>query len=143
MNRRSGCAGWAVTRIGAWLFAALLPTLAQAGQATPSAAPPASISRGQQLVESRCFACHSLDANRVGPALRGVVGRMAGKAEGFDYSQALATATHRWDNLRIKAWLSDPEQLLPGQRMNYRLEQPQDREDVVAYLASLSPENLP
>jgi cytochrome c len=106
-------------------------------------APPASVGRGQQLVESRCFACHSLDANRVGPALRGVVGRVAGKAQGFDYSQALATATHRWDADGIKAWLSDPEQLLPGQRMNYRLEQPQDRDDVVAYLASLSPAARP
>jgi cytochrome c len=70
----------------------LLPVLAQAQ----------SVSRGQQLVESRCFACHSLDANRVGPALRGVVGRLAGKAPDSRYSAALAAATHRWDAMTLK-----------------------------------------
>jgi cytochrome c len=97
-----------------------------------------SVSLGQQLVESRCFACHSLDANRVGPALRGVVGRKAGKAQGYAYSEALGRASHTWDATAIKAWLTNPEQVVPGQVMNYRLDLAQDREDVVAYLATLS-----
>lgn len=109
-------------------LAVLLPTLAQAQ----------SVSRGQQIVESRCFACHSLDANRVGPALRGVVGRKVGTAPDFDYSQALKSAKGTWDAAGIKAWLTDPEKRIPGQEMNYRVELAQDREDVVAYLASLS-----
>ena len=33
---------------------------------------------GQQIYESRCIACHSPDANRVGPMHRGVFGRKAG-----------------------------------------------------------------
>ena len=110
-------------------LALLVPALAQAQSA----------SRGQMLVESRCFACHSLDSNRVGPALRGVVGRHAGTAPDFDYSQALAKATHTWDCAGIKAWLTNPEQVVPGQQMNYRLELAADRDDVVAYLASLTP----
>lgn len=120
----------------AWASACLVPVLAQS-QAQPDPQS-ASISRGQQLVESRCFACHSLDENRVGPALRGVVGRTAGKATGYGYSDALSAATFRWDKQGVQAWLSDPEQRVPGQRMNYRLDQAQDREDVVAYLATLS-----
>lgn len=96
------------------------------------------VARGQQLAESRCFACHSLDAHRVGPALRGVVGRKAGKAEGYFYSQALAAATHTWTVAGLKAWLTDPENVVPGQEMNYSLTEAQDREDVVAYLASVS-----
>lgn len=98
-----------------------------------------SVSKGGQIVESRCFACHSLDANRVGPALRGVVGRMAGKAAGFEYSPALSAATHTWDKESIKKWLTNPEWLVPGQKMNYQVDSEQDREDVVAYLASLPP----
>jgi cytochrome c len=94
--------------------------------------------RGQALVESRCFACHSLDAHRVGPALRGVLGRPAGKAEGYAYSQALGAATHTWNATSIKAWLSDPESVVPGQAMNYRVDPAQDREDIVAYLLTLS-----
>ncbi|MFM2252278.1 MAG: hypothetical protein RJB68_615 [Pseudomonadota bacterium] len=97
-----------------------------------------SVSRGQQLVESRCFGCHSVDSNRIGPALGGVVGRKAGKAEGYDYSKALAAATHIWTVVGLKAWLTDPEKVVPGQEMNYRLDLAQDREDVVAYLATLS-----
>lgn len=98
-----------------------------------------SVSRGQQIVESRCFACHSLDANRVGPALRGVVGRKVGTAPDFDYSKAVASAKGTWDTAGIKVWLTDPEKRIPGQEMNYKVELAQDREDVVAYLASLSP----
>ncbi|MFM2051029.1 MAG: hypothetical protein RL682_1520, partial [Pseudomonadota bacterium] len=47
------------------------------------------VARGQVLFESRCVACHSVDANRVGPSLRGVVGRVAGKADGYFYSDAM------------------------------------------------------
>ncbi len=112
----------------AWALAWAVPALVHAQ----------SSERGKQLVESRCFACHSLDANRVGPALRGVVGRPAGKAEGFDYSPALAAATHTWDAAGIRRWLTNPEQVVPGQKMNYRLDREEDRQDVVAYLASLS-----
>jgi cytochrome c len=100
-----------------------------------------SVSRGKQIIESRCFACHSLDFNRVGPALRGVVGRTAGKADGFEYSAALTAATYTWDVESIKKWLTNPELLVPGQRMNYQVDLKEDREDVVAYLASLTSKN--
>jgi cytochrome c len=104
----------------------------------PAAAQAQSVARGQMLFESRCVACHSLDANRVGPALRGVVGRVAGKAPAYFYSEAMAAATHTWDRAKLKAWLTNPESVVPGQTMNYRLDLPQDRDDVVAYLASVS-----
>jgi len=108
------------------------PALVQAQALVPD------MQRGQQLVESRCFACHSLDANRAGPALRGVVGRKAGKAEGYFFSEAMAAATHTWTVAGLKAWLTNPEKVVPGQEMNYYLTEAQDREDVVAYLASVS-----
>lgn len=97
-----------------------------------------SVSRGKLLFESRCVACHSLDEPRTGPPLRSVVGRVAGKADGFGYSDAMAAATHVWSLEKLKAWLTNPEDVVPGQGMNYRVDLPQDREDVVAYLASLS-----
>ena len=97
-----------------------------------------SVARGQALFESRCVACHSLDANRVGPALRGVVGRTAGKAKDYFYSEAMAATAQVWDVPQLKAWLTKPETVVPGQDMNYRMDIPQDRDDVVAYLASVS-----
>jgi|CXWL01.1.fsa_nt_gi cytochrome c len=97
-----------------------------------------SAAKGQAIFESRCGACHSLDTHRVGPALGSVLGRAAGKALGFGYSQALGAARHVWDRDKLLAWLTDPESVVPGQAMGYRLEQAEDRRDVVAYLASLA-----
>ena len=111
--------------------AQLLLTLASAHAQTGSPA------RGQMIFESRCVACHSLDANRVGPALGTVVGRVAGKAPDYFYSQALGAATHVWSRDKLLAWLTNPESLVPGQAMGYRVDMPEDRQDVVAYLASL------
>jgi cytochrome c len=98
---------------------------------------------GKLIVETRCVACHALDANRVGPALGTVFGRQAGTAPDFSYSKALAAAKHRWDRDKLLAWLADPEALVPGQGMGYRVEQASDRADVVAYLTSLKPGTRP
>jgi cytochrome c len=94
--------------------------------------------RGRGLFESRCGGCHSLDENRVGPALGSVVGRAAGKKADFAYSAALAAATHVWTPDKLQAWLTDPEALVPGQAMGYRLSEAADRRDVVAFLQSLA-----
>jgi cytochrome c len=108
-------------------------------QALPAAAQQAtSVARGQALFESRCIACHSLDDNRVGPALRTVIGRTAGKVRDYAYSSAMTAATHTWNREKLTAWLTNPEDVVPGQAMNYRLDVAQDRIDVVAYLASLA-----
>ena len=115
---------WPALGLVVWLASAPITALAQ------------SAARGQTLFESRCVACHSLDENRVGPALRTVFGRKAGTAPDYDYSPALAAATHRWNRRLLLAWLTDPEDVVPGQRMGYRVEDPKDREDVVAFLTA-------
>lgn len=98
-----------------------------------------SVLQGKLLFASRCIGCHSLDTHRVGPALGTALGRTAGKASGFDYSPALAAATQVWSESTLKAWLTDPEALVPGQGMGYRVDSATDRDDIVAYLASLNP----
>ena len=125
--RRS--AHWAI----ALLALLCLPSLAQP---VPSATQ--SVARGKAVFESICVNCHSLDANHAGPALRNVVGRTAGKASDYFYSEALESATHVWDRAKLKAWLTDPEKVVPGQEMKFHLDKERDRNDVVAYLASLS-----
>ena len=106
--------------------------------AKPVAPATQSVARGKVVFESICVNCHSLDANRAGPALRNVVGRPAGKAPGYFYSEALESATHVWDRAKLKSWLTDPEKVVPGQEMNFHLDKERDRDDVVAYLTSLS-----
>jgi cytochrome c len=105
-------------------------------QALPDSAP--SAERGLRIYTAKCSACHSVDEHRVGPAHLGVVGRRAGKAKDYDYSEALGKSRIIWNPRNLKAWLTDPEKLIPGQRMGYRLSLPQERADVVAYLATLA-----
>jgi cytochrome c len=115
--------------LGLALLAGALPAAqAQAGDAV----------RGRGLFESRCGGCHSLDEHRVGPALGNVVGRAAGRRADFAYSAALARASHVWTPEKLQAWLTDPEALVPGQAMGYRLSEPADRRDVIAFLQSLT-----
>lgn len=93
--------------------------------------------RGQALYESRCVACHSIDANRVGPAHHGVFGRKAGALADYDYSAALKGASLVWNEKTLDLWLADPERTLPGQKMNYQVSVAADRADLIAYLKGL------
>ena len=95
------------------------------------------VQRGQQAYEARCGACHSVEADRIGPRHAGIVGRRAGSVAGFAYSDALRESGITWDAALLDRWLTDPEALVPGQRMGYRLGDAQARADIVAYLGTL------
>lgn len=106
-------------------------------QSAPALVPAGSAVKGKELYDARCSACHSVDTHRVGPMHLGVVGRKAGSAVGYNYSEALRKSKIVWSHNTLIAWLSDPEALIPGQRMGYSMDNAQDREEVVAYLAML------
>ena len=93
--------------------------------------------RGKALFERRCTGCHALDSNREGPRLRGVVGRQAGSAAGFAYSSALRERHVAWDSAGLERWLRDPDELVPGNNMDFSVPKSQERADIVAFLASL------
>jgi cytochrome c len=111
------------------LFAALI---AVAGFTGPAWA--ADATRGGDLYESRCFGCHSLDANRIGPMHRGVFGRKAGSVADFGYSPAVKNSPVVWDEQTLERWLTNSQQVIPGTRMNFRVALPEDRADIIAYL---------
>jgi cytochrome c len=92
---------------------------------------------GQQIYESRCIACHSPDANRVGPMHRGVFGRKAGSLADYTYSQALKGAAFVWNDETLDKWLANPQAFVPGQKMNFKVSKAKDRADVIAYLKTL------
>ncbi len=117
----------------------LLGALGFAVSMTPAAAGAAGdAARGAQSYESRCGACHSLDANRVGPKHRGVFGRKAGSADGYAYSPALVGSKVVWGEDTLNRWLTDPESVIPGQRMNFRIGDAQTRANIIAYLKQQS-----
>lgn len=90
--------------------------------------------RGAELYEARCTGCHSLDANRIGPMHRGVVGRKAGSVKDYTYSAALRKSKLTWDEVNLDRWLTNPEALVPGQKMGYSVSEAVDRVDLIAYL---------
>lgn len=114
---------------------AIAPLALAAGFPAAGAGDPA---RGKDLYETYCTVCHSVDANRVGPAHRGVFGRKAGSAPGYSYSPALAASSVVWSEETLARWLSDPEKFIPGQKMGISVSDPKEREDLAAYLKTLS-----
>lgn len=89
--------------------------------------------RGQILYQG-CQDCHSIDKNDVGPMHKGVVGRISGTVAGYNYSPALRNAKILWTAENLDKWLTDPQQLVPGTKMFYEVESPQDRADLIAFL---------
>jgi cytochrome c len=131
----------ALARGGLLMLAGMLAgggALAQGGGArewrTP---PPVDVQRGAALYQARCTACHAVDSNKIGPAHRGVMGRRVGSLKGYSYSAELAQSRLRWTPQTLNAWLEDPEDLVPGQRMGFQVDELQERADLIAYLATL------
>lgn len=89
-----------------------------------------------------CRACHSLDAggpNMIGPNLYGFFARDAGAVEAFAYSAALAEAAFVWTPRALDAWLAQPADFLPGNRMSYPgLRDETARNDLIAYLLDVT-----
>jgi cytochrome c len=93
--------------------------------------------RGREAFEKRCTGCHSLDKVKLGPPLRGVYGRAAGKDPQFTYSDVVKNASVTWDESTLDRWLSDTESVIPGNDMTFRLNDRAERADIIAYLKQL------
>jgi len=89
---------------------------------------------GRTLYQARCTACHSLGYNGVGPAHRGVFGRMAAQVPGFAYSDALKSSSKVWNDDSLDHRLADPEKFAPGQRMGFSVPDAKNRSDSVEFL---------
>ena len=94
---------------------------------------------GQALYKTMCMACHSIDYNGVGPAHKGVFGRKAGSVADYSYSPAVKASGIVWSEKMLEQWLTNPEKLIPGQKMGYLVPSAQDRADLIAYLQQAAP----
>ena len=78
--------------------------------------------RGRDAFDKRCTGCHALDKIKVGPPLRGVYGRTAGKDPQFDVLGRSESRTGRvWDEATLDRWLTDTDSVIPGNDMAFRL----------------------
>lgn len=73
----------------------------------------------------------------LGPSLAGIIGRKAGSESSYNYSPAMKQANIVWDAKTLDAYLSDPQKLVPGNRMPFPgLKTDNDRADVIAFFAT-------
>lgn len=104
------------------------------------------VSRGERLV-GQCSSCHTFDAggpNRTGPNLHDVFGRRAASHPGFNYSEPMQGHGGSWDYLALDTFLKSPGSVVRGTRMTFAgLRNNTDRVAVIAYLRSISPNNVP
>ncbi|SNZ20976.1 c-type cytochrome [Cohaesibacter gelatinilyticus] len=107
--------------------------------------------KGRKLFK-KCRACHQIGKgakNRVGPHLNMLFGRRAASIEGFKYSKGIKRAAAgglEWHADNLSAYIENPKNLVSGTRMNFRgMKDPQDREDLLAYLRTFSdnPADIP
>lgn len=98
---------------------------------------PAATETAEELFTKNCGACHALnatDAPRQGPVLNGIVGRKAGKVEGFPYSAGLKSADFTWDETMLDKWITEPRDLIPDTYMIYKQADPAVRSAIINYL---------
>jgi cytochrome c len=109
----------------------------------------AGLSAGQSLAQdaaagekvfAKCKACHVADEdkNKVGPSLKGVIGRTAGTHADFKYSTAMIEAGKAglvWDEAKLTEYLRAPREMIKGGKMAFvGLKKDEDLANVIAYL---------
>jgi cytochrome c len=124
----------AMFRIGAPLSVGAFALIAVA---RPSVAAD-DVAAGQSLYQGKCAGCHSVDADRVGPRHRNVVGRPVAGVSGYSYSPALKKLGGVWTPARLDQFLRGTQKMAPGSKMYLEMDDPNQRRLIVAYLRSVS-----
>lgn len=134
-----------------------VPEVAEEGDAAPVDDTPvnilaylqeADVEAGKALTK-KCTACHNFEkggANKVGPALYGIIGRDIASSSGFAYSQALQDKEGSWEFQNLSQFLLKPKLWAPGTKMAYAgMKKPEQRGNLIAYLNTLaaSPKQIP
>ena len=81
---------------------------------------------------------------RSGRSSTAIVGRKAGTAEGYNYSDANKNSGITWDVATLKKYLKDPQAVVPHTKMMFPgLQKEKEIDDVIAYLATFGPDGKP
>lgn len=115
------------------LGVAAVAALAGAAQAAGTAGDPVK----GKTVFARCAACHDLNtgAVRMGPSLKGIIGRKSGSVANFGYSAGMKGKGVVWKEDTLDAFLTSPMKYVPGTRMAFPgIANAKDRADVIAYV---------
>ena len=98
-------------------------------------------------VFKKCAACHSIaedGANKIGPALWGVLGRPTGSVAGYKYSKAMAAYGKNWSFEEMNGFLTKPKDWIKGTKMSFiGLKKDTDRAAVILYMNQNTDNPLP
>ena len=98
-------------------------------------------------VFKKCAACHSIaegGANKIGPALWGVLGRTAGSVPGYKYSKAMAAYGKNWSFEEMNGFLIKPKDWIKGTKMSFAgLKNAKERAAVILYMNENTNSPLP
>jgi len=98
-------------------------------------------------VFKKCAACHSIaegGANKIGPALWGVLGRKAGSISDYKYSKAMAAYGKNWSFEEMNGFLIKPKDWIKGTKMSFAgLKKANDRAAIILYMNENSSSPLP
>ena len=98
-------------------------------------------------VFKKCAACHSIaegGANKIGPALWGVLGRPAGSVPGYKYSKAMAAYEKSWSFEEMNGFLIKPKDWIKGTKMSFAgLKNAKERAAVILYMNENTNSPLP
>jgi len=105
-----------------------------------------SASEGAKVFK-KCAACHSIKeggANKIGPALWGVLGRTAGSISDYKYSKAMAAYGKPWSFEEMNGFLIKPKDWIKGTKMSFAgLKNAKERAAVILYMNENSNNPLP
>lgn len=106
----------------------------------------ADVAKGETIAK-KCQTCHTFDpsgANKVGPGLYGVVGRVAGTHEGFAYSDPMKAHNKPWTFADLNHFIARPKEFIPGTKMSFPgIPGAQERADLLAWLNQQSAKPAP
>tara|TARA_Y100001935_G_C16973354_1_gene345168 strand:+ start:40 stop:579 length:540 start_codon:yes stop_codon:yes gene_type:complete len=95
------------------------------------------INHGEKVFK-KCAACHLVNkggANKIGPALYGVLGRKVASKEDYKYSKAMASYDKDWTFEEMNGYLKKPQSYIKGTKMAFAgLRKEKDRASVILYL---------
>ncbi len=126
----------------AWTKASVPAMLAAALAMGAAAVSAHAESAGEKLYKQNCAACHAVQKDApmgMGPNLSGVVGREAGKQEGFPYSNEFkgALAGQAWTAELLDKWLEQPQNVAKGTYMMYQQADASVRKEIIEYLKTV------
>jgi len=105
-----------------------------------------AIARGERVV-AQCRSCHTFDAggaNGIGPNLHDAFGRAVASHGGFEYSEGMQAHGGNWDYIALNDFLRSPATVVRGTKMAFAgLRNDEERVAMIAYLRSISPNNVP